>query len=195
MSSESHFTHTRTSSSNCLNKVLCLGWELKHARFALIEEGCFQNYEVVPSGKACVACEQGGKGRVLSHSFLARALLGSKLSKSMGRPPGRDFLSAFQCSLSFRHQASEPHAWNCGNPQFTGICTADLGKRLFLEVLELCVGVVCRDGFLAGQVRMNLCSLPPFTASNFLTQLQGDLHCNHPQPPKHMVDSTTKPSL
>lgn len=96
MSSESHFTHiwnlVPTSKQDPASQ------ELKHACFALVEEGCFQNYEVVPSDKTCVAYEQGAKGTVLSHSFLARALLDSKLSESMGRPPGRDFLSAFQAS-------------------------------------------------------------------------------------------------
>lgn len=50
-----------------------------------------------------------------------------------------------QVGISFlpsKRQASEPHAWNCGHPQFIGICRADLGERLFLEVLGLCVGMV-----------------------------------------------------
>lgn len=46
----------------CGHLVPTVPRELKHACFALIEEGCFQNYEVVPSGKAGEVCEQGGNG-------------------------------------------------------------------------------------------------------------------------------------
>lgn len=146
---------------------------------------------------------RGAMGRVLGHSILARALLDRKLGDYTGRPAGRDFYSVFQSSLSSRHLASEPHACNCGNP-LEQILMRGCSQRIWISVLGLCVRVasVLGKNNYQPQMRANLCkgqgglypvhslTTPPsliFSLSCFL--------CNHPQPPKHPVDWTTKISF
>lgn len=97
-------------------------------------------------------------GRVLRHSFLARALLDRKLCDYMGRPAGRDFYSVFQSSLSSRHLASEPHACNCGNP-LEQILMRGCSQRIWISVLGWCVRMASLLGKnnYQPQMRANLC--------------------------------------